>query len=346
MPYTLDDKMVIGVSTRALFDMKEANEVFETKGLKAYQEYQLQHENDILAPGPGFGLIKNLLGLNRLIPDWNPVEVVIMSRNSTNTSIRVFNSIKHYGLNITRAALVSGAPLAPYLQAFHTDLFLSAYADDVQKAINGGIAAGIICTEHVEEYTRQQAEAAVEEETADRDSTEGTGSADGETSPEEGAIDRGQIRIAFDGDAVLFSADSEEIYQSKGLTAFEFNEMANAEEPLPEGPFAGFLKKLSAIQQQFDPDDCPIRTALITSRNAPAHERVLRTLRSWNVQVDESLFLGGVEKKEFVKAFGAQIFFDDQMIHADPVSHVTAAAMVPIRESGSGKKGSRKKNTK
>ena len=307
MAYHLDKKMVIGVSSRALFDLTLENEIFEKQGLEAYCSYQVEHEQDILRPGPGFGLIRSLLRLNEYSRKGNLVEVIIMSRNSPDSSLRVFNAITHYGLDITRSVLVSGASLAPYLEAFHTDLFLSAYEDDVQSAIDSGIAAGIICTEH-----------------------RGDGSGDG-TSVSGGNV---QIRIAFDGDAVLFTDESEMIFKEKGLNAFEENEKMLAREPLAEGPFAKFLKKLSDLQRELGNGVCPIRTALVTSRSAPAHERVIRTMRSWNVRVDEAFFLGGLEKRDVLKAFGAQIFFDDQMIHTSNAAQAVPAARVPYRAGG------------
>ena len=299
MSYQLDNKMVIGVSSRALFDLTIENEIFEREGVEAYCKYQVEHENDILKPGPGFELICSLLQLEE-------IEVIIMSRNSPDTSLRVFNAIKHYGLSITRAVLASGASLAPYLEAFHTDSFLSAYEDDVQCAIDCGIAAGIICTE--------------------------TGS-NNEGRQNRNHQPNGQIRIAFDGDAVVFTDESEMIYQEKGLGAFEENEARNANKPLGDGPFANFLRKLSDLQKRMGVEKCPIRTALVTSRCAPAHERVIRTLRAWNVRVDEAFFLGGVEKKEVLKAFGAQIFFDDQKVHTQSASQAVPAALVPYCRS-------------
>ncbi len=304
MSYRLDDKMVIGVSTRALFDLTVENDIFEREGVEAYRKYQIQHEKNILKPGPGFRLIQSLLGLNDYCKDRELVEVIVMSRNSADTSLRVFNAIKHYGLNITRAVLAGGASLAPYLAAFHTDLFLSAYEDDVQSAIDSGIAAGIICTP---------------EQTKEMQISQG-----GRTA---------QIRIAFDGDAVVFTDESERIFQEKGLGAFEKNEEMNAESPLEKGPFANFLRKLSDLQKLLGVEDCPIRTALVTSRCAPAHERVIRTLRAWDVRVDEVFFLGGVEKKDVLKAFGAQIFFDDQSIHTSSASQAVPAALVPYCRS-------------
>lgn len=311
MTFQLDKKMVIGVSSRALFDLTIENEIFEKQGLDAYCNYQVEHELDILKPGPGFRLIQSLLKLNEYSEGQNPVEVIVMSRNSPDTSLRVFNAIKHYNLPITRAVLVSGASLAPYLTAFHTDLFLSAYEDDVQCAIDSGIAAGIICTEMAGNIVPFQERDFSYNRQMDEDN---------------------QIRIAFDGDAVLFSDESEQIYQEKGLLAFEENEARNAACPLTEGPFANFLRKLSDLQQMLGRENCPIRTALVTARCAPAHEGVIRTLRAWNVRVDEAFFLGGLEKKEVLRAFGAQIFFDDQSVHTISAAQAVPAARVPYRQ--------------
>lgn len=300
MSYDLENRLVVGVSSRALFDMTVENGIFESQGVEAYCEYQRQREDEVLAPGPGFGLIKALLNLNRLPGQERRVEVIIMSRNSPDTSLRIFRAIEHYGLDISRAVLASGGCLAPYLEAFHTDLFLSAYEDDVQSAIDAGIAAGIICTEG------------------------------GSYRQEEGIP---QIKIAFDGDAVLFADESERIFQEKGLAAFEENERCKACSPLPEGPFARFLKLISAIQREVSQESSPIRTALVTARCAPAHERVIRTLRAWNVRIDEAFFLGGVDKKEVLGAFGAHIFFDDQKVHTTSAAQVVPAARVPYRQN-------------
>lgn len=320
MSYRLEGKMVIGVSSRALFDLSAENEIFESQGVEAYCRYQVEHEKELLKPGPGFGLVKELLRLNEYATDGELVEVIIMSRNSPDTSLRVFNAIKYYGLKITRAVLVSGASLAPYLSAFHTDLFLSAYEDDVQSAIDSGIAAGIICTDHVYAVPGNLVQFPQAAKTAH---------------PMDYGMDKekegGQIRIAFDGDAVLFTDESEKIFKEKGLAAFEENEALNAGNPLEEGPFANFLRKLSDLQRKIGTENCPIRTALVTSRSAPAHERVIRTLRAWNVRVDEAFFLGGIEKKEFLRAFGAQIFFDDQFVHTVNAAQAVPAARVPYR---------------
>ena len=314
----LDAKMVIGVSSRALFDMTAENEIFINEGVEAYCEYQVAHEQEILKPGPGFRLIQSLLRLNDCVAGKSgsrqkPVEVIVMSRNSPDTSLRIFNAIRHYNLPITRAVLASGASLAPYLTAFRTDLFLSAYEDDVQCAIDSGIAAGIICTE-----------------AADK----GSGGHNRGTAEIKSFRENDQIRIAFDGDAVLFSDESQRIFDEKGLGAFEENESIHAKSPMEEGPFAGFLKKLSRLQDEIGRDQCPIRTALVTARCAPAHERVIRTLRSWNVRVDEAFFLGGLDKSTFLKAFQAQIFFDDQSVNTESAANVVPAARVPYRRKG------------
>lgn len=300
MAFDLTEPLVIGISSRALFNLEAENAVFEERGLKAYADYQREHERDILLPGPAFNLVKAFLALNDLNPQCRTVEVIIMSRNSPETSLRIFHSIEHYGLDITRAALLSGADVAPYLKAFKTDLFLSAYAPDVKQAVDHGVAAGMILT------GKQHA-----------NSNEAIG----------------QIRIAFDGDAVLFSAESERVYKQRGIDAFNAYEQTHVDRPLQKGPFANFLMTLSNLQNIYQTQEqAPIRTALVTSRSIPAHERAIKTLRQWGVRVDEAFFLGGVSKRDILASFGAHIFFDDQHAHADPASEVVTAAVVPYRE--------------
>lgn len=298
MPYDLANPLVIGISSRALFNLEQENTIFEEQGLAAYEEYQVKHENDILQKGSAFQLVKAFLGLNKL--QEHLVEVIVMSRNSPNTSLRIFNSIADYDLDITRAALTGGAPIAPYLHAFKTDLFLSANLQDVQEAINNNIASAVILTNSPHTNGNQKVK---------------------------------QIRIAFDGDAVLFGSDSERVYQHQGLDAFAEHERSKADIPMKEGPFTNFLKTIAHIQAQFpDKETAPIRTALVTARNAPAHERAIKTLRKWDVRIDEAFFLGGVSKTEVLSAFGAHIFFDDQYRHARPASKVVPSAVVPYRE--------------
>ncbi len=300
MAFDLTEPLVIGISSRALFNLEEENAVFEQHGLKAYADYQREHEKDVLLPGPAFQLVKAFLNLNTLQSNARTVEVIIMSRNSPETSLRIFHSIEHYGLDITRAALLSGADVAPYLKAFKTDLFLSAYAPDVKQAVDNGVAAGMILTGKKHANSMETI---------------------------------GQIRIAFDGDAVLFSAEAERVFKQHGIEAFHEHEQSMVDTPLQKGPFANFLKALSELQNIYQTQEqAPIRTALVTSRSIPAHERAIKTLREWGVRVDEAFFLGGVQKRDILASFGAHIFFDDQHAHADPASEVVPAAVVPYRE--------------
>ena len=285
------NKLVIGISSRALFDLEDSHRVFETQGREAYCQYQIDHEEDVLEPGVAFGLVKKLLALNDETHE--RVEVILLSRNSADTGLRVFNSITHHGLPITRAAFTSGDSPWRYVAAFGTDLFLSADADDVRAALAAGCAAATIVPGH----SLPAAEAC--------------------------------LKIAFDGDAVLFSDEAERIFKQHGLAAFAAAETKDASRPLPGGPFKGFLEALTRIQGEYDPATCPIRTALVTSRSAPAHERVIRTLRAWHIRIDEALFLGGMTKARFLRAFGADIFFDDQATHVGSAAEMVAAGHVP-----------------
>ena len=286
-------KLVVAISSRALFDLDESHKVFETQGREAFCQYQIEHEDEILAPGYGFALVKKFLAINASSPKEPLVEIILLSQNSADTGLRIFNSIAHHQLDITRAAFTSGVSPYAYMPAFGAHLFLSANADDVVKTLDAGYAAATILS----------------------------GSATGNPSQ--------QLRIAFDGDAVLFSDASERIYQEQGLAKFAENERNEAKNPLPGGPFKDFLAMLHHIQRQFDPDLSPIRTALVTARAAPAHERVVRTLRAWGIRIDEALFLGGMSKGGFLKAFGADIFFDDQKGHCESAAEHVAAAHVP-----------------
>jgi 5'-nucleotidase len=299
MPYDLSNYLVIGVSSRALFDLTRENEIYENEGLEAYCRYQLDHENDVLKPGAGFALIDAILRMNEIEKDVRRAEVVIVSRNSADTSLRISNSIDHYNLDITRAAFTGGEPVAKYLNAFDVDLFLSATEEDVQAAVESGVAAGLIY--------------------------------DGPSKNHQDPLK--QIRIAFDGDAVLFSKESEMIYQQQGLEAFIKHEKINVAKPLPEGPFAKLLKTLSYLQFDLNGSSqqgiTPLRTALVTARNSPAHERVIRTLRTWNVRIDETFFLGGVAKDKVLESFSPHIFFDDQHQHCDAAAKVVPTARVP-----------------
>ncbi|MGV3743227.1 MAG: 5'-nucleotidase [Burkholderiaceae bacterium] len=299
MPVSLDNLLVIGISSRALFDLEAEEAIFRSQGLEAYRQHQIENETQILKLGAGFALVRALLRLNALTHNQRFVEVVIMSRNSSETSLRIFNSIRHYDLDITRAALSGGASLAPYLKAFNVSLFLSMHEDDVQAAVDSGVAAALL-------YQK----------------------------PDNALEELEQIRIAFDGDAVIFSDESERIFQTQGIEAFENHERENALKPLPEGPFARLLKALAFIQKSFKPEDGfkpPIRTALVTARSSPAHERVIRTLRAWDVAIDETFFMGGVAKSAVLSAFKPHIFFDDQHGHCERAANFVQTGRVPLR---------------
>ncbi len=292
MPVSFDGKLVIAISSRALFDLNDSHQVYEQQGLDAYQAYQIAHEDEPLPPGDAFALVEKLLAINTQLAGEPRVEVILLSRNSSDTGLRVFNSIQHYGLPITRAAFAGGSSPHRYVSAFGAHLFLSTDPDDVREALASGFAAATILSSARSRQTDV-------------------------------------LRIAFDGDAVLFSDDSERIFQEQGLAAFTENEQRSAREPLPGGPFMGFLAALHKLQSEFSRDQCPIRTALVTARAAPAHERVVRTLRAWDIRIDESLFLGGLEKGAFLDAFGADMFFDDQAGHCESARKHVVAGHVP-----------------
>lgn len=293
MGYDLEKKLVIAISSRALFNLEEENKIFEDKGVDEYYKHQIENEDELIKKGTGFRLVKNLLRINEDFPQDKQVEVIIMSRNNAATSLRITKSIEKYELDIARSAWSGGNEISKYLKPFKVDLFLSANENDVQNAINEGIAAARILP-----FTEQDSEFST------------------------------QVKIAFDGDAVLFSEESEVIYKTQGLEAFLDNEKKNASNAMKSGPFAQLLRVISNIQSKYKEEQTPIRTALITARNSPAHERVIRTLNQWNVRLDESFFLGGVDKYEVVKAFGADIFFDDQDVHLESTSKSTPSAKV------------------
>lgn len=293
MPSQLGDKLVIAISSRALFDLDDSHAVFEREGLEAYRLYQIAHEDEPLEPGEAFPLVQKLLRINSLLEGDSRVEVVLISRNSADTGLRVFNSIQHYGLGITRAAFAGGRSPFTYIPAFGCQLFLSTHAEDVRATLDAGFAAATILP--------------------------------AKRRPEQ----RDELRIAFDGDAVLFSDESEQVFQRDGLAAFQASEQASVHQPLRGGPFKAFLAALNRIQTEFPNEQCPIRTALVTARSAPAHERVIRTLREWDIRLDESLFLGGLDKSEFLQAFGADLFFDDQEGHCQRAVGVVPTGHVP-----------------
>ncbi len=293
MPINFGDKLVIAISSRALFNLDQSHKVYQEHGLDAYFKYQVEHEDEIIEPGEAFPLVKKLLNINKNLGGEPRVEVILLSRNSADSGLRVFNSIQHHQLNITRAAFCGGESPYRYVAAFGCHLFLSNNAEDVRNALRSGVAAATLMASNVKEKPGDE------------------------------------IRFAFDGDAVLFSDASERIYKQDGLDAFTENEKVSARQPMDGGPFKNFLYALQALQAEFPQKTCPIRTALVTARSAPAHERVIRTLRAWDIRIDESLFLGGLEKGQFLKSYGADVFFDDQQKHCDSAKSHVATGHVP-----------------
>lgn len=301
MPYQLSGKLVVGISSRALFDLDDADEVFRREGLAAYRRFQREHENEVLGPGTAMPLIRGLLAIDDPDTPENDrlVEVILLSRNDADSAMRLFHSIEAHGLPIARGAFTSGRDPWPYLGPLQCSLFLSANPDDVFQARSQGLPAALVLSRPSEE-------------------------SDAEV---------GEVRIAFDGDAVLFDERSELLYQREGLQAFQEHEAQRASEPLSPGPFAPFLLALKRIQDRFPEGRSPIRTALVTARGAPTHTRVVHTLRAWGVRIDETFFLGGIEKAPVLAALRPHIFFDDQLGHLrEAQRRVPSAHVVPERE--------------
>jgi 5'-nucleotidase len=300
MPDRDADPLIVAISSRTLFDMEDSHALFEREGIEAYADFQRTHEDDVLEPGIAFPLVRKLLALNAGAPlDAPRVEVILISRNSADTGLRIFNSIAHHGLAIKRAAFSNGAAPYPYIRPFGADLFLSTHAEDVRNALAAGVAAATLLPAASKSRTAPQ-------------------------QPHD------QLRIAFDGDAVIFDDEGERVSREGGLAAFAAHERAHADQPLSGGPFRGFLDALHRLQAAFPAGQAaPIRTALVTARSVPAHERVIRTLREWGIRLDEALFLGGRSKGPFLEAFGADIFFDDSEHNIVSARDHVAAGHVP-----------------
>lgn len=320
MSLDLSDTLVVGISATALFDLTAADALFRAKyqedregSVRAYRAYMLESENSDLADGTGMPLVKALLDLNRYQPDDEPslIEVVVMSRNSPETGVCVLHNIRKRKLNITRHAFTGGESVVDYLDAFDVDLFLTTSVEDAQRVIDGGNCAVAIVK-----------------------APPGSPS----------TIQEGQVRIAFDGDAVLFDDSSELVYRSEGLKNFQESEDRNQDIPLSDGPYSTLLRKLSRLQDRlpFSVDFSPIRIAIVTARSAPAEMRVIKTLRHWGVYVDEAFFLGGVEKANVLKAFRPHIFFDDQDLHLEKAAHFVPSGKVPYKSSSPLGKGTGK----
>lgn len=286
----------IGISTRALFNLEEEHRVFEEQGVQAYAALQLTRENDTLEKGASFELVERLLKLNE--HDQPPfVQIILLSRNSPDLSLRAFNSIRAHGLPVVTGSFTSGASLGPFIPAWKIDLFLSNEHLDVEAAIRAGTAAARL----------------------------------GAVSSEWVRATSDEVRIAFDGDAVVFSAESDEIYKTQGLNAFREHERQNAQKPMEGGPFGEFLKKLSVLRRIYLNKDgvSKVRIGIVTARDSEAHARVIHTLRAWGTPADEAHFVGQWEKAPILKAFGAHIFFDDQEKHVLGATRVVPAGHVP-----------------
>lgn len=294
MGVSLDGKLVVAISSRALFDFEEENQIFEQGDDRAYMQLQLQRLDQPAKPGVAFSLVRKLLAFNDA--DTQRVEVVILSRNDPVSGMRVFRSAQHYGLPIERGSFTRGQPPWRYLKPLNANLFLSTHLSDVRAALDAGVPAAQVYPHSV---------------------------LASDAYPHE-------VRIAFDGDAVLFSDEAERVFQAQGLVAFQQHERDKASQPLPEGPFKPLLAALHRLQQAGTPT-MRIRTALVTARSAPAHERAIRTLMNWNIDVDEAMFLGGLPKGEFLREFEPDFFFDDQTGHVD-----SAARHVPSGHVASG----------
>lgn len=302
MGFNIDHKFVVAIASSALFDLAESDAVFQKYGEDAYRQYQREHEKEILNRGVAYPLIKRLLGVNGTDPEDQPVEVVLLSRNDPDTGLRVFNSIEHYGLPISRAVFVTGNDPFKYMDAFNASLFLSGNIEDVKHAVELGLPAGCV-------YNSDYVDDEEDEE----------------------------LRIAFDFDGIIADDSAEAIYQQGALDLFHQNERLKGGEPLPAGPLLRFFLEISKLQQRemkkhtADPDYKPkIRVAIATARNAPAHERVISTLRKLDIRVDEAFFLGGIEKKRVLQVFRPHIFFDDQAGHIEGVARIAPSVHVPF----------------
>lgn len=291
-----ENPLRIGISTRALFSLEDEHQVFETKGVKAYSDLQIERENTLIEKGTAFEVVERLLKLNETNqPPY--VQIIILSRNSPDLSLRAFNSIEKYGLPVVTGSFTSGAPLGPFIPAWKIDLFLSNEHQDVKSAIEAKTAAARLgpAPEHSKRATNDE------------------------------------VRIAFDGDAVVFSDESDEIYKKQGLEGFRKHEQENAQKPMEGGPFGEFLKKLSILCSIYMEENgvSKVRIGIVTARDSAAHARVINTLRAWGTPADEAHFVGKWKKGPILEAFGAHIFFDDQETHVLSASGVVPSGHVP-----------------
>ncbi|WP_373718902.1 5'-nucleotidase [Bacteroides heparinolyticus] len=300
MPYPIDKKLVIAVSSSALFDMQEFDAIFRQDGEDAYRKYQQKNMDIPLKAGVAFSFVKRLLKLNESFPEEQPIEVILFSKNSPETGLRAFRSIQHYKLNISRACFSSGNSNHQYLPAFNSTLFLTTNVEDAREALANGITAGVVGKQEIHD------------------------------SNEEG------LCLAFDFDGVIADDSSEKVYKEQGLEAYQAYEKVYGTHPLQSGPIAELIKRISSFQklertkQQAEPKYRRLlKTAIVTARNAPAHERVVFTLLSMGVEVDEVFFMGGVEKARLLNILKPHIFFDDQTSHLENIKDI-AGVHIPF----------------
>lgn len=302
MPYPIDQKLVIAVASSALFDLTESHKVFLERGEDEYRRYQRDHERDHLRPGVAFPLVQRLLALNSDDAADQPVEVILLSRNDPDTGLRVLKSIEYHKLPISRAAFVKGRSPFRYLEAFNASLFLSANEEDVRMAVARGAPAGqVLPTDFIDDSAETE------------------------------------LRIAFDFDGIIADDSAESVFKSSGLEAFHASEAEAATVPMPGGPLAKFFREVAKLQHRelerkvadssYEPR---LRLAIITARNAPAHERVVTTLRDWGIEIDEVFFLGGVAKSRILKEFRPHIFFEDQLSHLEEEARHFPCVHVPF----------------
>ena len=302
MPFDLENRLVIGLASSALFDLTESDAVFRNEGEEAYRKYQRANQEKALNQGVAFSFIRRLLSLNELDPSNPPVEVLLLSRNDPDTGLRVMKSIDHHGLKMTRSVFTQGRSPHKYIPPLKICLFLSANEADVNEAVAAGYPAG------------QVLKSSVPDDPADL-----------------------ELRIAFDFDGVLVDDEAEAVYQENNIDAFHAHEREKVNVPHSPGPLAEFLRKVSNVQKleqarlQIDPEYVPrLRVSIVTARNSPSHERAINTMRSWDIMVNDAFFLGGIEKKAVLEILKPHIFFDDQRLHLDPASTLLPSVHVPF----------------
>lgn len=301
MAYPIENKLVVAVTSTALFDFSKEHEIFEREGLEAFRQYQSDHASEVPAPGAAFPFIKRLLNLNKIFSDQAPVEVVILSRNDPEAGRRMMDAMPHHGLDITRAFFLSGAVPYPYMKSVNACLYLSTNKEEVKDAISKGYPAGHVLP------------CAVHDDDSDN-----------------------QLRIAFDFDGVLVDDEAESQYADGGLPLFHHYEVKNKDRPLKDGPLMPLMQRISAIQKiereqkgRNNPEKA-VRVAIVTARNAPAHERLLNTMKNLDIEADELFLTGGIEKKNILDVLKPQIFFDDQLGHLTPASESTPCVHIPF----------------